>query len=112
MRDSHMTDSFLRGSIIRKYRKHKGYTIEELAELTELSPRYVSDIELRNKGMSLQTFEKMCKVLDIPPDYLLSGKEILYSDEQLRILEIAESLPEEKRQYFIETLKNLVLMMK
>lgn len=62
------------GKRIVKARKQLGYSREQFAELLGLSVRFTADIELGNKGMSLETLMKICEVLSVPSDYILWGK--------------------------------------
>ena len=47
------------GDNIKYYRFKMGYTQEKLAELTDLSPRYISDIENYNGNISIDTLENI-----------------------------------------------------
>ncbi len=61
------------GDNIRKYRKLKGYTLEELAELLDVSTTFIGQIE-RAKGIpSLETFVKIANTLGVSTDCLLFG---------------------------------------
>ena len=53
------------GDNIKYYRFKMGYTQEELAELTDLSPRYISDIENYNGNISIDTLENIAKCLKV-----------------------------------------------
>ena len=57
---------------IRKYRKIKGYTQEQLALYAELSYDFVRRIEtMKGKsGFSVETIYRIATVLEIPIDYL------------------------------------------
>ena len=58
------------GSNVKFYRFKIGYTQEELAEKTELSPRYISDIENARGNIPVDTIELISKVLKINPGVL------------------------------------------
>lgn len=57
---------------IRKYRKLKGMTQQELADLAELSHGYIREIESLNMGItfSLDAVEKIANALEIQTKYL------------------------------------------
>lgn len=57
---------------IRKYRKLKGITQQELADLAELSHGYIREIESINMGItfSLDAVEKIANALEIQTKYL------------------------------------------
>ena len=63
------------GQRIRKQREHFGYSREKLAELLGVTPKFCSDIELGVKGFSLQTLNKIVRILKLSPDYILYGSQ-------------------------------------
>ena len=67
-----LTDIGLR---IKYCRKQKRLTQEAFAEITDLSPHYVYEIERGTKAMSLPTLGRILDALDVSSDYLLFGKE-------------------------------------
>lgn len=63
----------LLGKHIRKYRKLKNYTLEQLAEKLDVSTTFIGQIE-RAKGIpSLETLVKIANVLEVSTDSLLFG---------------------------------------
>ena len=63
----------LLGKQIRKQRKLKNYTLEQLAERLEVSTTFIGQIE-RAKGVpSLETLVKIANVLEVSTDSLLFG---------------------------------------
>ena len=63
----------LLGNQIRKQRKLKKYTLEQLAERLEVSTTFIGQIE-RAKGIpSLETLVKLANVLEVSVDSLLFG---------------------------------------
>ena len=61
------------GGRIRKQRERFGYTRETFAEKLDITPKFCADIELGNKGMSVQTLCKISDVLKLSTDYILFG---------------------------------------
>ena len=53
------------GARIKEVRKAKGLTQERLAELVEISPRYLSRLEVGQQSASLETLARVAEVLDI-----------------------------------------------
>lgn len=53
---------------IRKYRTKKGLTQQQLADLSELSMHFISEIEskVKNKTFSIETVGKIADALQIP----------------------------------------------
>ena len=64
-------------SNIRKYRKLRGLTQEQLALLTELSYDFIRRIETSEdkSGFSVVTLYKIATVLEVPLDYLTQDEE-------------------------------------
>ena len=61
------------GARIRKQREQFGYTREAFAEKLNITPKFCADIELGNKGMSIQTLSNISSVLKLSTDYILFG---------------------------------------
>ncbi len=59
------------GDILRRTRKSLGYTQEDVAEMLDLAPRYVSDIERNKTKGSIDTLVKLCNIYHITPTYVL-----------------------------------------
>lgn len=58
------------GANVKFYRYSIGYTQEQLAEKTDLSTRYISDIENANGNISVDTLEIIASELNVEA-YLL-----------------------------------------
>ena len=56
---------------IKYYRFKMKYTQETLAEKTDLSARYISDIENENGNIPIDTLENIANVLKVEPYRLL-----------------------------------------
>ena len=56
---------------IKKYREKAGLTQEQLSEMAEISPDYLSEIERGKKIPSMKRFFKIAKALNIQPYQLL-----------------------------------------
>lgn len=61
----------INGNIIRDIRKHRNLSLQELAQKTELSVSYLSEIERNKKQPSLETIEKIANALNISKEGLL-----------------------------------------
>ena len=66
------------GRRIRYFRKRRGLTQEELANLGELTQKHISNIECAHSIPTLQTFVKISNCLQVPPDLLL-GDSLAFS---------------------------------
>ncbi len=60
---------------VKYYRFEKGLTQEELAELCDISPRYLSDIENSKGNIPLDTLEILSHYLNVKPYMLLLEKK-------------------------------------
>ncbi len=75
------------GERVKLKRKANNITREKLAELIDVSPRFLAEVESGKVGVSLQTLKNLCMTLLVSSDYLLglnngnnlSQLELLYS---------------------------------
>lgn len=65
------------GRRIRTMREARGMSREALAEIVDISPQFIADIEYGNKGMSIRTLFFLKQALGVTSDYILAGN--LYS---------------------------------
>lgn len=93
------------GGRIRKSREGLLMTQERLAELLDVSVKFVSDIELGAKGMSLKTLNRLSSSLLVSTDYILYGSEEGDFGEFLTLL---RKCPPDKRRYAEDILKDFV----
>ncbi len=63
----------LLGAQIRRYRKEKGYTLERLAEILDVSTTFIGQIERARGIPSLETLVKIANALEASADSLLFG---------------------------------------
>ncbi len=56
--------------MIKKYRKLRGYTQEQLAEILDMSVRQIQRIDNNSSGISLETLQNLVNALDISKDDL------------------------------------------
>ena len=80
-------------------------TQEKLAELLDVSVKFVSDIELGAKGMSLKTLNKLSSNLLVSADYILYGSSEGDFGEFLMLL---RKCPVQKRKYAEDILKDFI----
>lgn len=59
------------GERIRKARKQKNLTQEQLAEACDLSTAHIGHIERGTRALSIESLITISKVLDVSTDYLL-----------------------------------------
>ena len=63
------------GERIRREREKLGLTREKLAEIIDLSPLYIGQLERGERQMSLNTLMKISDCFHVPTDYLLKGAQ-------------------------------------
>lgn len=61
------------GRILKEYRVKNNYTQEDVAELTGLAPRYISQLERGLSNGSIDTIIKLCNAYNITPNHILAG---------------------------------------
>lgn len=62
------------GDKIKKCRKEYGLTQEQLAEIIDIAPNYLSQIENGKRGINITNLIKIANSLNITFDYLLSDE--------------------------------------
>jgi len=65
----------LLGLNVRKYRKLRGMTQEQLGLETEMERSYVSDLERGTRNPSVRAVERLARALEIEPHQLLMPGE-------------------------------------
>jgi transcriptional regulator with XRE-family HTH domain len=61
------------GARISERRREVGLTQEKLAEQMDVSVQMVSNLERGNKAIRIDNLMKLCEILDISSDYILTG---------------------------------------
>ena len=96
------------GKRIQQYRKKKGMTQDELSEILEISPHYLSALERGVYNIKLETLVKILNTLEISADEvfcdvvkkscavsacrLSEQLEMLAPEEQAKILAVVETM--------------------
>ena len=103
-------DYKLLGEQIRKYRKHKKLTLEQLAEQLDVSTTFIGQIE-RAKGIpSLETLIKIANALEVSTDTLLFGNMNTASGNDYfiqRITELTSDFSAEEKAVLLKITENL-----
>lgn len=66
------------GARIRELREQHNYTREALAEKTEISAKFLYEIEMGKKGFSAEILCKISRALSVSCDYIMLGEEATY----------------------------------
>lgn len=97
------------GANIQKYRKQKGLTQDQTAELCNLSTNYFRQIELGNKVPKLETFLRIAEALNVSTELLLEGNlswtAAIRSNELYNQL---EELDPNQQKFILDTVSTLV----
>lgn len=99
------------GRRIRSQRELLSMTREDLAFATDLSPKFIAEVEYGNKGIALDNLYKISQVLEVSCDYLIAGA---YTGVELdeHVAKIAEDVIEpmvdfsQEEVKFIESVTN------
>jgi transcriptional regulator with XRE-family HTH domain len=97
------------GARLRALRQARGLTQAKLARLLGTQQTGVSQVELGNRGLTVQQVVKLAKVLRVPTDAILAqnniGRDTLLKDRRLlhRMQEI-EKLPKEDKKALLKTI--------
>lgn len=94
------------GQRISERRKELHLTQEKLAEQMDVSIQMISNLELGKKAIRPENLVKVCKVLEVSADYILTG---MRSDHE--IMELTEKiarLPEERQKIIVALVDNLL----
>ena len=79
------------GIRIRMLREEKRYTREYLAELADISPKFLYEIEHGQKGFSAETLYRLSEALATNSDFILFGEyRGKTDDEAQRVLNLFE----------------------
>ena len=92
------------GNKLLMLRKHAGLTQAELAEKAGLSDRTYADIERGNVNMRIETLLKICDVLMVTPDAILTEENTSFQAKQSAIAEKFAACSEKEKQTALELL--------
>ena len=60
---------------MKKFRLAKKYTQEYVADMMDVSIQMISNLERGNKSIRIENLIKLCQILDVSTDYILTGNE-------------------------------------
>lgn len=104
------------GTRIKSARHEARLTQEQLAELIDVSPHYIYEIERGSKAMSIQTLEKLSIALHQSIDFLFWGNSMPYSKDshsrEDRLSMLTNNLPKESRNALADILTVLIPYLK
>lgn len=101
-------DYYQLGQRIRKIRKSRGLSQEQLAELVDISTTHMSHIETANTKLSLPVFVRIAEALQVQADLLLYEHAVERSDSSANaVLEELESCTPQQVRFILEMVKAL-----
>ena len=105
-----MTESDLRtifGGNIKKYRTIKGFSQAGLAEIIDISPNFVSEIETGKRWLSSDTLVNLADALDVEVYELLKPPQIPTDDISAFIMTYTEKAATTASEAVIRSLDSL-----
>ena len=84
-------------------RNDRGYTREQLAELADISDKFLYEIETGKKGFTVEILSKISKALCVSNDYILGGRENGKVPE--KVVDILECFTPEQMEHVQDILK-------
>lgn len=103
------------GQRVKEVRKQQNLTQERLAELIEVSPHYIYEIEKGLKCMSINVLSSISTHLEVSSDYLLFGTTLLERDVPSstdRLELITKQLNQKQRDHVADILSVMVPWLK
>ncbi len=94
------------GERVRIARTSRGLSREKLSEMLGISTLFLGYIECGQRGMSIETLQKLCNVLNVSADYILSGTDNSKTDREL-LLDAIEELEPQYIPIALEQINNL-----
>ncbi len=90
------TDLIEIGKRIYNQRKKMGYTQEQLADMMNVSIQMISNLERGNKAIRIDNLVKLCSILNVSTDYILTGTENINDIDNLSV-RLSRLQPKERK---------------
>lgn len=104
-----MLDLSAIGARIRSCREAQGLTREQFSEAINVTPRFLYDIELGNKGMSIDTLANIGNKLHVSTDYILVGTTPdTQNDINPELIALITQCPISQREHLSEITKHFI----
>ena len=95
------------GRRIREIRVFYNYSRETLAEMAEISPRFLSSIGSGNQSMTIKTLMNIASALRVSVDYLLYGSEMDTSPVDQALMKMGKDDRRTIKKLFVEAIRIL-----
>lgn len=99
-----ISDVHIIGNKLLTFRKQKGLTQAEVAELAEISDRTYADIERGSTNMRMETLVGICKALNITPNQILIDDDNSLMIEQEKLFKQLDSCKTKERETALKLL--------
>lgn len=99
-----ISDVHIIGNKLLTFRKQKGLTQAEVAELAEISDRTYADIERGSTNMRMETLVSICKALNITPNQILIDDDNSLMIEQEKLFKQLNSCKTKERETALKLL--------
>lgn len=99
-----ISDVHIIGNKLLTFRKQKGLTQAEVAELAEISDRTYADIERGSANMRMETLVSICKALNITPNQILIDDDNSLMVEQEKLFKQLNSCKTKERETALKLL--------
>lgn len=99
-----ISDVHIIGNKLLAFRKQKGLTQAEVAELAEISDRTYADIERGSTNMRMETLVSICKALNITPNQILIDDDNSLMIEQEKLFKQLNSCKTKERETALKLL--------
>ena len=96
------------GARLRALRKERGYTLEQLAELTKLSTRHIAGIEKGEANPSFEVLYTIISVLGTSFDAIFNPAEEQVETELQEIVGLYRACPEQGRRIILAANRAMV----
>ena len=93
------------GERLRRTRESRKLSREQLAGLSDLSTKFLYEIENGRKGISCMTLQKLCKALQVNADYLMEG--IGENTNRMRIEYLTRDFDTEEMEYLLKVIEGI-----
>lgn len=104
-----ITTKHLLGSRIKELRKIKGLSQEQLADIVDLDPKYVSFIECGRNAPSLETMDNIAKALKVEIKDLFEFAHLQAGGVKVEEIEkLLEGADEEKKRTIMKIVRAVV----
>ena len=96
------------GAQLRAIRKERGYTQEQLAELTKLSTRHIAGIEKGEANPSFEVLYTITTVLGVSFDVIFNPADEQVEREIQEITGLYRACPEQGRRLILASIRAMV----